>query len=284
MSLEFSGFLFAGTNRTGQSLLVGVGRGNRYSPIRADQLKNSGLYGTIGSAEIITSALADGNLVFLKNDDFTGPFAQLTDARSAGDWWWNLTGHIGSALLIAGNKQGTKETRVSFRDQFFNQWTTFLDNKLAGGRASREGDPTLTWEVFPASVDSLDPNLAYLKIFQPLHIHMPWYWSDYAASMTYHVFLFPTGDGHLRAAGVRWAYWVEGGAKSGQIASELEPQVRDGLGSLQDQINQQFQLLDGLLGTVTDVYYLPGRQPQNTGTGGLTGNTVDDVTIVIQRQ
>jgi hypothetical protein len=286
MSLEFAGFLFAGDNRTGQSLLVGVGRGNRYSPIRADQLKNSGLYGTIGSAEIVTSALADGNMVFLKNDDFTGPFAQITDARSGGDLWWHITGHIGSVLLIAGNKQGTNETRVSFRDQFLNQWNSFLDNKLQGGRASREGDPTLTWEVFPASdpYNVLNPNLTYLKIYQPLHIHMPWYWPDYAASMTYHLFLYATGDGHLRAAGIRWAYWVESGAKSGRIASELEPQVRDGLGSLQDQTNQQFQLLDGVLGTVTDVYYLPGRQLQNTGTGGLTGNTVDDVTIVIERR
>ncbi|MBW4028412.1 MAG: hypothetical protein HIU93_13580 [Acidobacteria bacterium] len=282
MSLEFAGFLYSGDNRTGQSMLVGVGHTDRYNHISAAQLTSSGLYANIHSVELITTSEADGNLVLLKNDDYSGPFAQVSDAQSAGDVWWSCWGHIGSVLLIAGNKKGTSEHRISFHDQFHDKWTSFLDAKLQGKKASRQGDPTLTWEMFPANVSYLDPNLAYLKIYQPLHITMPWYWPDYAASMTYHIYLYVTGDHHLRAWGARWAYWVEGGAKSGKIADELMPEVRDGLQSLQDQVNQALTLTD-LLGPITDVYYLPGRQPNRIATGGISGATTDDVTIVIEQ-
>ncbi len=282
MSLEFAGYLHSGDNRTGQLMLVGVGTNDRYNRISASQLTGAGLYSNIHSVELVTTQEADGNLVLLKNDDFSGAFAQVSDAKSAGDVWWSSSGHIASIILIAGNRQGKQENRISFHDQFFNKWTTFLDAKLQGSQASREGDPTLTWEMFPQGISYLDPNLAYLKIYQPLHIHMPWYWSDYAASMTYHIYLYVTGDRHLRAWGARWAYWVESGAKSGKIGSELEPQVRDGLSALQDQVNQQLALTD-LLGPITDVYYLPGKQLERIGTGGVIGATTDDVTIVLER-
>ena len=281
MSVEFLGTVFSATNKTGFSKLVGVGHADRYFPTRAVQLIGSGLYANIHSADLVTTAEADGNLVFLKNDDFSGAFAQLSDAASTGDAWWNLTGHIGSVISIAGNKKGKKETRLSFRDQFLNQWETFLDGKLAGSRASRQGEPTLTWEMFPVGISSLDPNHTYLKIYQPLHISMPWPFSDYAASMTYHLQLFVDGNHHLRAWGQRWAWWVEGGIKSGHIGDSLGPQVSGGLQTLVDQVNAKISVLDAL-GAVSDVYYLPGRQLSRIGTGFITGNTNDDVTIVVE--
>src|SRR5436309_706099 len=122
MSLEFSAVLYSGDNRSGTSMFSGVGRGGRYSPISADQLKNSGLYAHVESIDLNTTQEADGNLIMLKNDDYSGPFFQAIDARSAGDVWWDTWGHIGSVLLVAGNRQNTRETRVSFRDQFLNQW------------------------------------------------------------------------------------------------------------------------------------------------------------------
>lgn len=280
MSLEFVGFLFSQDNRQGQSMLVGVGGSDRYNRISADTLQNQGLYANIHSVELHTTDEADGNIVLLQNDDYSGAFVQVADARSQGDFWRPISGHIGSGLLIASNKKGNKETRVSFRDRFLDQWDTLLDAKLQGSQASREGEPTLTWEMFPANVSYLDYTLTYLKIYQPLHIHLSW-WPDYAASMTYHVYLYVDGNQHVRARGVRWAYWVESGAKRGKIADKLGPQVKDGLSSLQDQLDQQLTLLD-LLGPVSDVYYLPGRQLEPLGTNAIVGNTNDDITIVIQ--
>lgn len=281
MAVEFLGTLFAGDNRTGASRLVGVGHADRYNPITSGQLTSSGLYANIHSTDLVTTAEADGNVVFLMNDDFSGPFAQASDAASTGDAWWHITGHIGSVISVAGNRKGKNETRLSFHDQFLDQWKTFLDGTLSGSRASREGEPTLTWEMFPAAVSFLDPNHTYLKIYQPLHISMPWPFSDYAASMTYHIQLFVDGNHHLRAWGARWAWWVESGIKSGHIGDSLGPQVQSGLQTLVDQVNAKISVLDAL-GAVSDVYYLPGRQLSRIGTGFITGNTNDDVTIVVE--
>ena len=280
MSLEFSGSLYSGDNRTGTSYLVGVGSHQRYGTVAASELQNRGLYANIHSVDLYTTAEATANVILLQNDDYSGAFAQVSDAKGAGDAWWHSNGHIGSVLLVAGNRKGENETRLSFRDKFLSQWDSFLDSKLSGGRASREGDPTLTWEMFPTSVSHLDSHLTYLKIYQPLHIHMPWYWPDYSANMTYHVYLYLDGNRHLRAWGARWAWWVESGAKSGKIGDQLGPQVSAGLGALQDQLNQQFALVD-LLGPLNDVYFLPGNQTTPLGTGGISGNTNDDITIVV---
>jgi len=205
----------------------------------------------------------------------------MSDARSAGASLWNTTGHAGSMLLVASKKPGKSETRISFREQFLTQWDTFLDDKLSGTQASRVGDPTLTWEMFPANISYLNPGLTYLKIYQPLHISMPWYWPDYSASMTYHIYLYIDGNHHLRGWGARWECWVEGGAKNGKIHDSLDPQVAAGLSALQDKVNAQFQLLD-LLGPLSDVYYLPGNQVTDVATGSAIGHTTDDITIVVE--
>jgi hypothetical protein len=86
---------------------------------------------------------------------------------------------------------------------------------------------------------------------------------------------------HLRAWVADWECWVEGGVKHGKIHSQLDPQVQAGMSSLQDQINQQLMLTDGLC-AIKDVFYLPGRQPNPIGSGTFGANTSDDITIVIQ--
>jgi hypothetical protein len=292
MSLEFSATLFSGSQRNGTQMLVGVGHADRYSPVVQSELQNFGLFENVNSVEIITSDEADGNIVLFQSPapflfpDFQGLFLQLSaseaTAGGSGDNWWNFGWRTDSVLAVAGRRKGHNETRLSFSDIFLNEWKTFLDKTLSGSRASRQGDPTLTWEMFPIGIDHLDPSGTYLKIFQPLHISMPWPFSDYSASMTYHIGLFVDGNHHLRSWGQRWAYWVEGGIKSGHIAGQLQPQVSAGLGTLVTQVNNQLSTFDGVLGTVTDVYYLPGHQTSVIATGTFTDSTFNDVTIVIE--
>lgn len=281
MPLAMTGVLFRRDNRSGQSMFVGMGTKDRYNGIRPYLLQSRGLYPTIESVELFGTSFCDSNIVLLKNGDFSGSFAQVSLARSTGTTWWDTWGTIHSTLLIGSARWRNREIRFSFRDRFYDRWVEFLDRRLAGSRASREGGPTLTWEMLPDNVAHLDSRLAYLKVFQPLHISMPWYWADYAASMTYHIYLYVTGDGKIRAHGARWAYWVESGAKAGRIGSELGPQVRDGLGTLQQELNATLRSFDDLV-RATDVYLLPGYQVSPIGTAGMTGNTIDDVTIVIE--
>jgi hypothetical protein len=290
MSLEFAGFLFSGVQFNGTSLLVGVGHAERYQVLRSTDLISSGLFGSVGSVEIIVTDEADGNVILFQNPlplpDFNGTFLQLSAAEAppggSGTDFQNFAWSTESVLLVAGRRKGTSEMRVSFSDIFLDQWKTIIDGLLKGSRASRQGDPTLTWEMFPLNVSFTNPNGAYLKIFQPLHISLPWPFSDYAASLTYHIGLFPDNNGHLRSWGQAYHWWVDSGIKSSHIGDSLGPQVQGGLGTLVTQVNDKLSELDGLLGKVTDVYYLPGHQPTPIGTGRFIDNTANDVTIVIE--
>jgi hypothetical protein len=281
MAVEFAGTLFAHKNKKGASLLVSVSHAHRYSIVTSGELMGMGLHDNIHSVELVTTSEADGNLVLLNGNNFSGSFVQLTAAASFGDAMWNPDGHARSVILVAGKRQGKSEVRLSFRDQFLHQWEKFLDDKLAGGRASRHGKPTLTWEMFPASMPPLDPEHIYLKIHQRLHISMPWPYVDYAASMTYHIHLFVNGQHRLRASGARWSYWVESGIKAGHISGDLEPKVKGGLPTLVHQVNANLSKLDSTA-SISGVYYLPGKQLTPLGTGSLTGHTSDDVTIVVE--
>jgi len=285
MSLEFASTLFSGSKWDGHSLLVGVGQNDRYSPMTSSDLLAQALLSNIGSVEIVTTGEADGEVILFQSPvpfpNFQGEFLELGAAASFGEALWNFDWSTQSVLLVASNRKGHSEMRLSFAGIFLNQWDTFVDQELGGGPAKRQGDPTLTWEMFPIGIDHLDSNGTYLKIFQPLTISLPWPWDEYAASMTYHIGLFVDGNSHLRCWGQRWAYWIEGGAKTGHIESNLKPKVIAGLGTLVTQVNQKLMELDAL-GPLTDVYYLPGTQTSAIGTSTLTGNTFDDVTIVVE--
>ena len=280
MSLMATAFLYSGPNETGYSLLAGLGTGDRYSQITNYLLSLRGLLDSVASGELDCTA-ADLNLICFHNSDYTGQFYQISLSHNDGSETFWHTGQTQSALLMASNNVGTTENRFSFTDIFRSQWDSFLDGKLSGTQVSRDVEPLLTWQMFPTNDQWLDSSQTYLRIHQPLHVHMPWYWPDYQASMDYNVVLYVTGDNHLRAWVADWECWVEGGAKNGKVHDQLDPQVQAGMSSLQDQINQQLALTDGL-GAIKDVFYLPGRQPNPIGSGTFGANTSDDITIVVQ--
>ena len=278
MSLYALATLFNGPNQTGSSRLLGLGGSDRYRPDGAADLQSAGLYNDVASGQLICND-ADLNLIVFQNADFSGGFFQLSKNRGAGTATYWHTGSAASAMLIASNRRNTHETRLSYATLFRGQWDTFLDTKLAGTAVSREGEPLLTWRMFPSDDPWLDPAHTYLRIHQPLHVSIDW-WPDYSASMDYHIVLYVNGDHHLRCWVADWECWVEGGAKNGRIHSELDPQVAAGMGDLQNQVNAQLRSLDGA-GAISDVYYLPGSQLAPIGTGTFGGNTSDDVTIVV---
>ena len=279
MSLYALATLFSGPNQTGSSRLLGLGSSDRYRSDVAADLQAAGLYNSVASGELICHQ-ADLNLTLFQNEDFTGDFFQLSEGRDSGDVGFWHTGPAASALLTTSNARNTRETRLSYADLFRNDWEAFLDAKLAGTQVSREGDPLLTWRMFPTDDQWLDSSQVYLRVHQPLHISIDW-WPDYSASMDYHMVLFVDAGQHLRCWVADWECWVESGAKRGRIHSDLDPQVAAGIPDLQDHVNARLQQLDAL-GSIRDVYYLPGRQLAPIGTGaGFGGNTGDDVTIVI---
>lgn len=290
MSTAMLSTVFTGANQTGTGRLFGVSSSERYHAVPTTEMIASSIFRNLSSATVFSSTRADATLILCRPllptfpmGDYNGFFLQLTNRRNAGSEldvnsfsgqsFNDLTENM---LLVAANKDA--EVRLSFRDLFLDQWKTILDGQLAGSEAKRDGDPVLTWEMFPVGISHLDSSLTYLKIHQPLDIVLDW-WPDYDASITYHLFLFIDGGGRLRGHVARWAYWVEGGIKSGGIADKLEPKVIAGMDTLNAELAKQ---LDALSFTFSDLYYLPGNQTSRAPTGALTGLTFGDVTIVLQ--
>lgn len=289
MSLSMISSVFTGTNQTGTSRVFGVGTSSRYNAVTASEMVSGSIHSNLSSATVFNSSVVDATVLlfrpivpWISMGNFNGLFAQLSNRKGGGSeldvnsFPGGFDNTVTSMLLVAANRSG--EIRLSFRDLFLNQWRTTLDSQLAGSEARRDGDPTLTWEMFPEGISHLSSSRMYLKIHQPLRIELSW-WPDYDASITYHIFLFLDGSNRLRGQVHRWAYWVEGGIKSGGIANQLEPQVISGMNTLNAQLGAQ---LNALSFSFSDLYYLPGRQLSPAATGVTTGNTFSDVTIVLQ--
>jgi len=280
MALDFVATIYSGPNLTGISRILAGGDSHRSDGDDGPELMGAGLWHALQSNELSTSAFTDANVIVFKNDDYSGPFSQATLPKGGGVAYWNCAGEIGSVYAVATNRLGEKEIRQSARQQLEAQWISFLDQKLGGTPASREGGPAISWQAFPRDIEYLDPALVYLRITQALNISIEWWW-DYAASMTYHLFPFIDNLGHVRVWGARWAIWVEDGAKQGKIEQQLASQVESGLGQLEAQVNAKLAALDGF-GALREVYMLPGNQVGATGAiGTFNGDTNDDATIVV---
>lgn len=269
---------FSGPNETGSSMVFGLGAGDRYNQATHDYLDSRGLLDSIASGTM-SCTQADLNLICFSNSDYTGSFFQLSKAAGGEATFWH-TGPAQSALLIASNNHGTNEHRFSFAGTFQGEWDTIVDQQLEGKSVSRDVEPLLTWRMFPTDDQWLTSGQTYLRIHQPLHVHLPWYWPDYQASMDYHVVLFVNSDGHLRAWVADWECWVESGAKHDKIINQLAPEVNAGMQPLQDKVDAQLSATDAL-GPFKDVYYLPGKQTMSVENAGFGGNTADDITIVV---
>lgn len=280
MSLLALTTLFSGPSETGASMLFGLGAGNRYNNLTHDRLNAQGLLDSVASGTMICTS-ADLNLILFENSDYTGRFYQLSKSAGGQATFWH-TGPAQSALLIASNNQGTSEHRLSFVNTFRTEWDSIVDQQLEGTSVTRDVEPLLTWRMFPVGDQWLSEGQVYLRIHQPLHVHLPWYWPDYQGWMDYHIVLFVDGDGHLRAWVADWECNVDSGAKHDKILNQLAPQVSAGMQPLQDRVNAQLTATDAL-GPFTDVYYLPDEQITPIENAGFGGDTGTDITIVVVR-
>jgi hypothetical protein len=286
MSLSFLAMGYEHVNRGGTARLLGISRTARYNLIRESQLQPLGLNARMSSLEVFSSNSAWSNVILFQNQvfgvplgNFNGQFRQVINPRTGAPVFVNLTDHgfndaTRSILLV--NTSRRVEFRVSFRDTFLSEWNSTLDAEL-GNSARRNGDPLMTWEMFPQGISHLDSNLTYLKIHQRLDIVLDW-WPDYDASLTYHLFLFLDGAGRLQGHCQRWSAWVEGGIKSGEIMSRLWPKVEAGVATVNAQLRTRLAAIPAL----RDFYYLPGRQIGAASGPVLSGNTASDITLVAE--
>jgi len=280
MSVQILASVYEHINRGGQSRFYGVSREARYQKADFVDLDSWGMRDRLSSAELFTSAAAVNNLFLFDGPTFNDAYDHLAKGKSGPSRVVNLTtegfnDRAASLVLVATGRR--PEFRVSFRDAFLADWNTTLDGVL-GSSANRTGDPIMTWEAFPRSISYLDPNLVYLKIHQNLNINIDW-WPDYSAWVEYHIRLYLDGARHVRGYCARWAYWIEGGIKTGGIEDRLRPAVQSGCSTLSNRLNARLGQLNF---AVNDLYILPGRQLFPLADADAQGQTEEDATIVVE--
>lgn len=289
MTIEFLTAVSDWNNLRGHFIFVGMSQNQDYTHLRSSDLQNENLFRDINSAILWESYSTDSTMILFENHlgffnygDYNGRFIQLTNLMNSGNYKqfdslapWNFNNVAGSLMLVNTRSM----LRFSFRDLVLRDWNRTLDQMLQGSPARRNGNPMTTWEMFPRNVSHLSSNLTYLKIHQRLRIELPW-WPDYDASITYHIYLYLDWQGRVRGHVVRWAYWVEGGIKSGSIADQLEPQVIAGTDTINDVLDDKLAMFEDF--SLSRLYYLPGNQTQYPPGDVVTGSTFSDVTIVAE--
>jgi hypothetical protein len=293
MALDFVTNVCTGNNFTGSGSIFGLPHNSRYRILRRARFDSLGINDTLSSGEVLANPSVNGHAILFDSvfstgffsvdlGDFNNQFLQITNQRGAAadaeapkfsDFGFNNTAN--SMLLVASGRG--RENRLSFRDLFLEEWKSTIDAEL-GGDAERDGDPVLTWTMFPENISFLNPGRRYLQIYQRLNIELDW-WPDYDAWIKYHVHL-SVSNGTVIGGVHRWAYWVEGGIKSGAIGDRLKPAVISGMATLNAKLAERLPLIS-LFGRVTDLYYLPGRQVDPIAPV-VRGSTNDDVTIVVE--
>ncbi|MFX0104350.1 MAG: hypothetical protein ACFE75_02525 [Candidatus Hodarchaeota archaeon] len=305
-------------NQRGRTGLFGLDCKTRYYHEGKIQLENRQLYRNISSAIVWEPHLYDSTLILFDNfydlymeyydimgfsdslvdeirrqvsarSDYQGRFLQITNYKGSGSRYeldslsdYNFDNRT-SSLIEVNNTPSL--LRYSFRDLILDEWNSAIDDAFSepfengfGGKAIQEGDPILTWQMWPQGIEYLRPYRRYLKIHQKLKIALDW-WPDYKASITYYIWLFITWSGRLWAYVPRWEYWVEGGMQTDDIVNGMFQKVRHGATLLQLKIQEKLEIYSDL--EFRSIFFLPGRQLSYSSQNIVTGLTTDDVTIIL---
>lgn len=262
--------IFRDANLAGPSVYFFHGDEARYYTVGAGGL------GAVGNDAVSSLSLAcvDSNsAIYLFEDfNFKGRYARWdcdgtgnVNVSYVGDDFNDIT-----SSLLSVHRSGL-ELSVALGLTYREQIAGEIDTQLADFSATRNGDPIITWEMWP----SFSPTRKYVVIRQRLVVDVPdWPW-DYDAEFRYYVYFYLDGDGRLRGY-VEWVYaWVERGIWSGKVMEQVWPLVSfDGAAAANE-------FLDGITNSIPlsfqALYYLPGA-------GASVGDVEDDITMVLVKE
>ncbi len=293
-----------GPSGSGNCQVVGTGGPNiRYDRWDYDALYDVGLASKISSVSLFASLTGATVLILYSYGDYVHSYQNAThfdsdflliDNRSGTQFDLNLaTRQIGdgnwnncpTSLIVVHTAQGP-EIRLSAKQTLTPIWNGFIDQQLAqaGGKVTRDGNPTWTWIAFPKQMEHLNSNQNYLRVTQKVIVSPPAPIADYEAQISYYLRLVPA-NGTVGGWVQRWEYWVESGMFSEYVGAVLRPYTILGSEKLNDLLAAGGLPLPPGISVVTRLYYLPGVQTDATQPGEVQifqGWSGDDATIVLQ--
>ena len=227
----------------------------------------------ISSLYVGTSAGDRGEMILFEHRGFVGRYARYP-GRSGATVWTNYVGGFindrTSSILAVRRFDPEKEVAVALGSLGLGGRVS----EYAAGvpRISLRGSPIITWDMWP----SFSPSRRFVYIRIPVRVDVPNWW-DYDAEIRYWIYLYVNGAGNLGGYVDWYGCWVESGIKSGSIADRIMDALPDTIGTLNTELANSISLVAALVGPLERQYFLPG-------TAAATGNTEDDVTIVLVRR
>ncbi|MBN2532256.1 MAG: hypothetical protein JXB88_05165 [Spirochaetales bacterium] len=267
------------SNYNGRSYYINHGPGWVYRLIRSSTLRSASMHDCISSLYVDASSTEiGGTIVLFQHDRYLGRYSCYpTNPSSPSTSVW--TSYV-------GNFMNDKTSSILVVRRFNNEFSLALgsfglrdeigDYVSSVNRISLRGTPVITWDLWPEGGSSHpNDNRRFIHLKIPVRVDVP-NWFDYDAEIWYWLYPYINSAGSLNGYVAYYGCWVEGGVKSGSI----KDRIMDALPDTVSQINTRLQdamALANLFGPFSRQYFMPG-------TGSNTGNTSDDVTLVLVKR
>jgi hypothetical protein len=212
-------------------------------------------------------------MIIFQDKNFRGRYGRFVGTPGTTEY----TNYVGSflndrtsSILSVRRFNPEKEVVVSLGSLGLREKITEYADGI--DRVSLRGNPILTWDMWP----SFSPSKRYIYLRIPVRIDVP-NWFDYDAEIRYWIYLYVNSAGNLIAYVDYYGCWVESGVKSGSISDKIMEALPGTLGTINTELANSIGLVAPLLGPLERQYFLPG-------TAGSTGNTDDDITLVLVKR
>lgn len=285
-----SALVFSGGSQSGEVRAIGTAVNGRYDRYSYTDLVKEGLYRKFSSATLYapgagaTVLLLFGDTYSMSLDSYNLVSRHLQLTNNSGAEWdvelsdFDFNDQTDQVLLV--HTQRAPETRVSLSQGFQQIWGQVTQSLPP--EVELDGDPTFGWAPFIQS-QGLKDKLVYLTVQQSITAVLPWFWSNYAASLEFKLRI-RAKDGNAIGGVATSHYWIERGPMAPVIKAIVDPNLQLLVQEIDVAIDS---FLSGInsLGTVTDVYFLPGAQTTLVGAGDVQQairQSVNDVTIVFE--
>ena len=212
---------------------------------------------------------------------FSGPFTGWN--QPFGSWAWISHGGNSNATLTWVRQDN--ESIVDLGAQLNNPLVLNAVDGVLGGQANRTSGIMAQGRFWP-SVPYYGSNPArhsggdmLVRVYFNFHISTPWYCSDANGDISYYLFFYLDGSGHLHGYVDGWSYNYGGGGPfcTGAINSALNSAIPAGIATVQNLLNTALALYGG--SRFSMLYYLPGNGTRSPG--GFSGNANTDVALAL---
>jgi hypothetical protein len=292
--------LYTRDDYEGRSYFINHGPGFVYRRIWKSRLRRALCLNCIDSLYVdATDGEVAGEVILFQDDStsegghFEGRYARFTTtpgAPTTRNWVRYVGGHIDnktSAVLVVRRYANEDTYAVGATLQSVGGLTAIRDrvNDLDPDRVEMRGDVVVTWDVWPdGSMSDRNPrpndSRRFIWVRIPLNVNASLHpnrrWINYHAEIRYWIYPWVDAAGELQAYVAYSGIWVENGIRRKRVRETIEDYLPDTEVEVNDMLDSALAVLN-LTGPFRRQYFLPG-------TAAATGNSTDDVTLVLVRR